>query len=372
MSINSHTCDDISYTDIDPVSIRVVRRMKHEIQWHDIHFTEGSTFEDVRRAEQILAGPSVKVSIPFDRCGSAIESRNIEPGDTVVLHLSDVGNSVFVDLCKDDQCRRIFGSKGDRLFQFFRIQPHEIIEDEVGYQMQMDFPVVHPIKIVLVKKDFDITPTLKYDVEDEQTDHPFKQIVDHAAMELRDKVQMMQGWVQFNVDFALDRWKTLRTYSQWMGDDEMAFMLGWIERKSEIPYAGIYQWHQDEGFTRKDGGSTFEDVPRSGSRVGAIIIEEHWIPFVASHGYDLCSVTDYANTTKISNKILKQLCHQIFGHERVVGHWCELGVSEGWCGFAAVDWLLGKLALPVPALSQDEIQPRILQIQEIGRACVVG
>ena len=87
---------------------------------------------------------------------------------------------------------------------------------------------------------------------------------------------------------------------------------------------------------------------------------------MASHGSDLCTVVDYANTTKVPDGMLKKLCLQIFGHARVIGHWCELAVPEGWCGFGAVDWLLGKLALPVPTLSQDEIQPRILQIQEIA------
>ena len=117
-----HTCDDVNYNDVAPQSLRVVRRTSQEIQWQDARFTPGSTFEDVRRAEQILAGPSVKVSIPFDKSGDTIdESRTIEFGDTAVFHMSDVGNRVFVELCKDDKCTRIFGSKGGRLFQFFQI-----------------------------------------------------------------------------------------------------------------------------------------------------------------------------------------------------------------------------------------------------------
>ena len=137
--------------------------------------------------------------------------------------------------------------------------------------MQMDFPVVHPIKIVLLQKDVEISPTLKYEIEHDETDHPFKHIVDHAAMEFQDKVQRMQGWAQLNVEFALDRWKTLRTFSQWMGDDEMSFMLGWIENKSELGYAGIYDW-QDGEFSCKDEGSKAEKQPKFGSRIGLLLL----------------------------------------------------------------------------------------------------
>lgn len=85
-----HTCDDVHYTDVEPLSVRVVRRTRHEIQWQDVRFTSGSTFEDIRRAEQILVGPSVQVSVPFDKSGDTIdESRTIDFGDTVVFNVQE-------------------------------------------------------------------------------------------------------------------------------------------------------------------------------------------------------------------------------------------------------------------------------------------
>eukprot|EP00434_Breviolum_minutum_P006771 symbB.v1.2.005974.t1/scaffold344.1/size224651/16 len=166
--------------------------------------------------------------------------------------------------------------------------------------------------------------------------------------------------------FALDRWKTMNSFQEMMGDDEMAFMLSYAEEKSGIGFAGIYQWDEELGLSKKDSGTSKLTEHKYGSRLGALVIRNHWIPFVVTHGTDFCSVVDYGHYEEIPKPILKQLCLQIFGHPRVIGHWVELHPEPGWCGFAAVSWMLGKFATPVYARSMDEIQPHILQIQEIA------
>ena len=156
----------------------------------------------------------------------------------------------------------------------------------------------------------------------------------------------------------------MSTFDEMMGDDEMAFMLSYAEEKSGIGFAGIYQWDAELGLAKKDSGTTKLTEHKFGSRFGALVIRDHWIPFVITHGTDLCSVVDYGHYVEIPKPLLKQLCLQIFGHPRVIGHWVELLPEPGWCGFAAVSWILSKFATPVYARSMDEIQPHILQIQE--------
>ena len=158
----------------------------------------------------------------------------------------------------------------------------------------------------------------------------------------------------------------MSTFDEMIGDDEMAFMLSYAEEKSGIGFAGIYQWDAELGLSKKDSGTTKLTEHKFGSRFGALVIQDHWIPFVITHGTDLCSVVDYGHSFEIPKPLLQKLCLQIFGHPRVIGHWVELLPEPGWCGFAAVSWILSKFATPVYARSMDEIQPHILQIQEIA------
>ena len=276
----------------------------------------------------------------------------------VVFHYADVGESVFIDLYRDDDKTRICGSKGDRLFQFFQIQSNEWIEDEAGFHMQMDFPVFHPIKIFVHESFEDISPTVKFDIIDApEIPSDLPGIMANRTMPEAD--------MQY-ASFALDRWKTMKTFGEMMGDDEMAFMLGYAEEKSGIGFAGVFHWDASDGLSRKDSGSSKLTEHKFGSRLGALVVQDHWIPFVATHGSDLCSVVDYGHMFELPSALLKKLCLQVFGRQRCIGHWVELHPEPGWCGFAAVDWILGKLATPVHARSSDEIQPRILQIQEIA------
>ena len=334
--------------------------LHQDVTWQDVDFSEGTTVEDLWRAEQILLGPTEKVDHPRDCVGVDIDiNTKLSSGLIVVFHISEVGNSVFIDLCKADVKTRIFGSKGDRLFQFFQIQANEWIEDESGFLMQRDFPVHHPIMITVRQEIVDISPTISFDIIAEPDIQPNLPIHHMANQEMTESTMHY-------APFALDRWKTMSTFDEMMGDDEMAFMLSYAEEKSGIGFAGIYQWDAELGLSKKDSGTSKLTEHKFGSRFGALVIRDHWIPFVVTHGTDLCSVVDYGHYVEIPKPLLKQLCLQIFGHSRVIGHWVELLPEPGWCGFAAVSWILGKFATPVYARSMDEIQPHILQIQEIA------
>ena len=97
--------------------IRVFRVTPQDVTWQDVDFSEGTTVEDLWRAEQILLGPTEKVDHPRDCVGVDIDvNTKLSPGLIVVFHFSEVGDSVFIDLCKAGVKTRIFGSKGDRLF----------------------------------------------------------------------------------------------------------------------------------------------------------------------------------------------------------------------------------------------------------------
>ena len=336
-----HTSLPFPYAEIEGCKIRVFRVTLQEVTWQDVDFSEGTTVEDLWRAEQILLGPTEKVDHPCDCVGGDFDvNLKLSSGMIIVFHMSDVGDSVFIDLCKDDVKTRIYGSKGDRLFQFFQIHANEWIEDESGFTMQRDFPVHHPIKITVRQEIVDISPTIGFDIIPEPDIHPNLPIHQMANQEMNDAT------LQY-APFALDRWKTMSSFQEMMGDDEMAFMLGYAEEKSGIGFAGIYQWDEELGLSKKDSGTSKLTEHKYGSRLGALVIRNHWIPFVVTHGTDLCSVVDYGHYEEIPRPILKQLCLQIFGHPRVIGHWVELHPEPGWCGFAAVSWMLGKFATPV-------------------------
>ena len=355
-----HTGHPFSDAVIEGYQIRAFRVTSQDVTWQDVDFSEGTTVEDLWRAEQILLGPTEKVDQPCDSVGVDIDvNTKLYPGLIVVFHISEVGDSVFIDLCKADVKTRIFGSKGDRLFQFFQIHANEWIEDESGSHMQRDFPVHHPIKITVRQESVDISPTLSFDIIAEPGSQPILPI-HHMANEETAESSMHYA------PFALDRWNTMSTFDEMMGDDEMAFMLSYAEEKSGIGFAGIYQWDAELGLSKKDSGTTKLTEHKFGSRFGALVIQDHWIPFVITHGTDLCSVVDYGHSFEIPKPLLQKLCLQIFGHQRVIGHWVELLPEPGWCGFAAVSWILSKFATPVYARSMDEIQPHILQIQEIA------
>ena len=355
-----HTGHPFSYADIEGCRIRVFRVTQQDVTWQDVDFSEGTTVEDLWRAEQILLGPTEKVDHPCDCVGADIDiNMKLSSGLIVVFHISEVGNSVFIDLCKAGVKTRIFGSKGDRLFQFFQIQANEWIEDESGFIMQRDFPVHHPIMITVRQEIVDISPTISFDIIAEPDNQPYLPIHHMASQETTESTMLF-------APFALDRWKTMSSFDEMIGDDEMAFMLSYAEEKSGIGFAGIYQWDAELGLSKKDSGTSKLTEHKFGSRFGALVIRDHWIPFVVTHGTDLCSVVDYGHCVEIPKPLLQQLCLQIFGHSRVIGHWVELLPEPGWCGFAAVSWILGKFATPVYARSMDEIQPHILQIQEIA------
>ena len=355
-----HTSLPFPFAEIDGCKIRVFRVTLQDVTWQDVDFSEGTTVEDLWRAEQILLGPTEKVEHPCDCVGGEIDiNMKLSSGMIIVFHMFDVGDSVFIDLCKDEVKTRIYGSKGDRLFQFFHIKTDEWIEDECGFTMQRDFPVHHPIKIMVRQEKSDISPTIGFDIIPEPDLHPNLPIQQMANQEMNDPT------LQY-ATFALDRWKTMDSFQEMMGDDEMAFMLSYAEEKSGIGFAGIYQWDEELGLSKKDSGTSKLAEHKYGSRLGALVIRNHWIPSVVTHGTDFCSVVDYGHYEEIPKPILKQLCLQIFGHPRVIGHWVELHPEPGWCGFDAVSWMLGKFATPVYARSIDEIQPHILQIQEIA------
>ena len=204
---------------------------------------------------------------------------------------------------------------------------------KVVFIMQRDFPVHHPIMITVRQEIVDISPTISFDIIAEPDNQPYLPIHHMASQETTESTMHF-------APFALDRWKTMSSFDEMIGDDEMAFMLSYAEEKSGIGFAGIYQWDAELGLSKKDSGTSKLTEHKYGSRFGALVIRDHWIPFVVTHGTDLCTVVDYGHYVEIPKPLLKQLCLQIFGHSRVIGHWVELLPEPGWCGFAAVSWIL--------------------------------
>ena len=179
-----HTGHTFSDAAIEGCRIRVFRVTSQDVTWQDVDFSEGTTVEDLWRAEQILLGPTEKVDHPRDSVGVDIDGNTkLSHGLIVVFHISEVGDSVFIDLCKAGVKSRIFGSKGDRLFQFFQIHANEWIEDESGFHMQRDFPVHHPIMITVRQEIVDISPTVGFDIIAEPGSQPILPIHHMANQE---------------------------------------------------------------------------------------------------------------------------------------------------------------------------------------------
>ena len=149
-----------------------------------------------------------------------------------------------------------------------------------------------------------------------------------------------------------------------MADDEMAFMLGYIEDCSQLCFAGVFKWDEEcNGLIRLDQ-SPKTNENRKRNEIGAIIVDNHWIPFLCSGKHDVSSVWEYMNSEPIDDCIFKALCRCICGHERFCPHFIEGSSQYGWCGFAAVEFLARKLAIKPPMVNERDKQLRSEKLKQ--------
>ena len=210
------------------------------------------------------------------------------------------------------------------------------------------------MKIFVKKKSFEISPTLPYIVQELSNVPSIVDIVKNSVTSFEDKLaQKFESGDEVNQNFATQRWKTLSENHMMMADDEMAFMLGYIEDCSQLGYAGVFKWDDKcNVLLRLDQSMAKNNENPKRNEVGAIIVDNHWIPFLCSGKNDVSSVWEYMNAEPIDDCIFQALCQSICGHERFCPHSIEGSSQYGWCGFAAVEVLARKLALQPPIVNE--------------------
>ena len=343
-----HTCCDIGFSTVPAGYVRVICVGDDSLRWDDMRFTEGSTVEDLRRAEQFLVGPSTRIQNPHDSTGVEISGENLVASQQILtFYWETTGSSVFVDVTQDECITRMKREQGDRLFQFLQLSQGDWIEDEGGFVLPLDFTVMHPMKIFVKKKPLEISPTLPYVVQTCSDIPSVFGIVKDSTTSFEEKlVQKFEIGDEVNRNFAAQRWKTLSEKHMMMADDEMAFMLGYIEDSSQLGFAGVFSWDAEcKVLIRLDQSTSQTNENQKRNEIGAIIVDNHWIPFLCSGKNDVSSVWEYMNSEPIDDGILQALCRNICGHERFCPHFVEGSSQYGWCGFAAVEFLARKLAI---------------------------
>ena len=93
-----HTCNDIGFSCVPEGCVRVISVSMDSLRWYDVHFTEGSAVEDLRRAEQFLVGPSIRITNPHDHNGSRISEQNPVPSQQIHILLKAHRSMDGVDL----------------------------------------------------------------------------------------------------------------------------------------------------------------------------------------------------------------------------------------------------------------------------------
>ena len=239
-----HTCNDIGFNNVPEGYVRVICVFDDSLRWDDVLFTEGSTVEDLRRAEQFLVGPSTRILTPHDHTGTEISGENLVSSQQILtFHWETIGSSVYVDVTQDERTIRMKRKQGDRLFRFLQLSQGDWIEDEGGFVLPLAFTIMHPMKIIVKKKSIEISPTLPYIVQDSSNVPSIVDIVKNSITSLEDKLaQKFESGDEVNQNFATQRWKSLSENHMMMADDEMAFMLGYLEDCSQLCFAGVFKW----------------------------------------------------------------------------------------------------------------------------------
>lgn len=347
---------DVFFTDYDfewPMVARqnqvfVVHVLEHSCRGQWISFSEAQTVADLMAAEQILQGPSHKISHVHDQNASKVDRwQRLERHTALAIHWRDASTFVHISIQHPDRVQDRSATKGTRLFQVVPVDADTVIVDADDYILPWDLPIFRSFTVRIIPKksrndtERDLTPTVEFIAEPNPVD-----AVEKPRNEMRDLVREQTVKMTEHIKRIADlfpkqtqsptyqRLKMLCEEGPRIGDDEMSFHLDMLSMHHEIRTLGIFEWNSVMGDFWKINDRWERGFHKNMTYPCVVMLsnDNHWIPVIL-RAYDVVEYWDSQDLGQSHVQHLMQVLKMQPGC-RVVRFPTE--IHKGFCGFQAL------------------------------------
>ena len=339
---------------------------------HAAHETVGSLLH----AEQVLTGPSDRISHAHDRFANEINHETkLKTLEIVVVHSHPNDQKIRIKIKQQENQRTFQVCRGTRLCAFLHCKSDECIVDQQGFEVPPDLPIFANSTFMIQPKqtqeDDPMTPTEPFSVVEgpecdaNQGPREISRIVERITNNIRDGLSRINNLPHQDDPLAAAkrRLDLLCLMGPAIGDDEMAFHVSAIQQAAQEPFA-LVLWDSIAERWNRDQASSCTDLFHDSHRKSLVCwIHAHWVPVIFENRHDQI-VIEYINSTALTESQVRSLC-ELCNCRSAHASWIFHESAQGWCGFEALAWICAKLQTALAPMYNQEKQDILHDMSQI-------
>eukprot|EP00438_Fugacium_kawagutii_P030479 Skav220667 [mRNA] locus=scaffold1914:52437:57580:+ [translate_table: standard] len=360
--------------------VLVVRIANKTINSQFIKFSLHQTIEDLMAAEQMLMGPSDRISSTCNHTtGSVDPNALLQDTPIVVFSIVPAHKKINVMIQQANVITEKWVERGTRLFEVHQRKPHEI-PVESGRELAWDMPILHTMRVQILQDpdEEEISPTIPFTVIDDPAhdslmaqrfDTSIQQLINNTTIKVQHAMQqtLTSGHTFPFPEATRQRASILMQYGPAVGNDEMSIHLIALASTEKANIIGMKSW-SDDFLLWEDFDWPVPQQPRDDMKnILMLLCDKHWIPVIV---YVETRRVEYRNMADLTN-IQTLAITSMFEHGEtldMIRFDSKDGLDYGqfgWCGLEGLEWIWARLEIEHIPL-QEEIDATWMKLQ-----CVV-